>query len=152
MAFRRPQLAIFSPLPIFLFAYLFEEMSLHVLAELLRDPTAHAILLTIGMAILILPMIALSVWYHRNIKKTEGGRRLMGQQALTPPIVGSLSGFATGLSLGKAIEQGRYGDHARKMQHRVYWVTGLWFAALVIYFGLFIWADELNRPAQIPAL
>ncbi|WP_068460750.1 hypothetical protein [Hyphomicrobium sulfonivorans] len=104
------------------------------------------------MAILILPMIALSIWYHRNIKKTEGGRRLMGQQALTAPIVGSLSGFATGLSLGKAIEQGRYGDHARKMQHRVYWVTGLWFAALVIYFGLFIWADELNRPAPIPAL
>lgn len=119
------------------------------LADFLKDPTSRALTLAIGMAIMVLPMIALSVWYHRNIKKTPGGRRLMAQQGQTPAIIGSLAGFATGLALGRAIEKGRYGDHARRMQHRVYWVTCCWIAVLVVYFGLFIWTDELNRLSPV---
>jgi hypothetical protein len=43
------------------------------------------------------------------------------------------------------IASGRYGQHAKRVQSRVYWVAGLWVAALTAYFGLLIWADEMAR-------
>jgi len=43
------------------------------------------------------------------------------------------------------IKHGRYGSDADRMQRTVYWLTGIWIIAIVVCFGILIWADELNK-------
>ena len=109
----------------------------------LADPTIRGSYLIICFAILVLPMIALSYWYHSRIKRTEGGQELMMRQARTPPYApGSLS---KAFGMARDIASGKYGNTARTMQNRVYWFVGLWVIANIIGFGILLWADEVNR-------
>ena len=110
--------------------------------EAFKDPTFHFWYVNIGFAIMVLPMIALSWWYHRNIKRTPGGRALMAEQR----AVGSRN-LAGGSRMMSDVARGKYGETARHMQNRVYWVCGIWVLVLVVYFGLVLWADDVNRVA-----
>ena len=42
------------------------------------------------------------------------------------------------------ISRGKYGEDARMMQNRVYWVVGFWLVANIIALGILIWADLAN--------
>lgn len=118
--------------------------------EALADPTTRNWYMGFCFALMVLPMAGLSWWYHGNIGKSEGGRRLMERQARTPPIPRGTLGQAQ-RNLGEAagmardIASGTYGERAHKMQNRVYWIAGLWVLANVLAFGILIWADEVNR-------
>lgn len=46
------------------------------------------------------------------------------------------------------IQAGRYGQHAKAMMTRVYWICGAWVLLNVVAFGILIWADEINRVAE----
>ena len=117
------------------------------LAEQLRDPDVRLAYIMGGMGIMWVPMVWMTIWYHRNIRSSPGGRALMERQAKSRPLAGTFRGAGDAIPMMRDISAGRYGQHARRMQRRVYWVTGLWVTALTIYFGLFLWADELNRVA-----
>ena len=120
--------------------------------ELFQDPTFRLWYIAGGMLLLIGPMLWLSRWYHRNIGGSDGGRKLMQRQQGSLPRVRSTAGLGDAVGMARDIASGRYGQHARRMQNKVYWVAGLWVAALTVYFGLLIWADEMARGAGGAAL
>lgn len=120
------------------------------IAALLAVPAVRSWYLAFCFAVMVLPMIGLSVWYHRNIRATPGGRALMKRQNQSHhPARGSLWGAVRSMRdasrLVKDIGNDAYGVEARRMQTVVYWFVGLWLIANVICFGILIWADELNR-------
>lgn len=117
---------------------------LDTLTGWLADPTTRSWYLAFCMAVMIVPMIALAIWYHRGISRSEGGRELMRRQSRASPSRINPH-LGEGLSMAHDIHAGRYGERAKSMQNLVYWVCGIWVAALVLCFGLLIYADEANR-------
>jgi hypothetical protein len=116
----------------------------------LGDSTIRGWYLVICFAMLVLPMIALTYWYHSRMHLTEGGRDLMKRQAGTPARRGGglgqvAGGISEAISMARDIASGKYGNAARMMQNRVYWLIGFWLLANVIGFGILLWADEVNR-------
>ena len=119
---------------------------LDALTGWLADPVACGSYLAFCVALLILPMLVLAIWYHAGIRKSTGGRALMQRQVRSAP-----SRFrpelGEGLAMARDIEAGRYGSRAQAMQRIVYWACGLWVASLIVFVGLLIYADEVNRAA-----
>lgn len=113
------------------------------LFDAFRDESFRSSYVIFAFAVMVLPMAALSWWYHTNIRKTPGGRALMQRQKAAPRHL------ASGVQMAREISRGKYGDAAKQMQTRVYWIVGLWVAALIVVFGLLLWADEVNR--MVPA-
>ena len=113
--------------------------------ELFQDPTFRLWYIAGGMLLLIGPMLWLSRWYHRNILSSEGGRKLMQRQNANRPRPHLMPDLRETAGMARDIASGHYGQHAKRMQSQVYWVAGLWVAALTAYFGLLIWADEMAR-------
>lgn len=109
------------------------------IAEAFKDGNFRFWYLVAAFAVMVLPMAALSWWYHSNIGKTPGGRQLMTRQNASPRLL------ASGVQMARDISRGKYGAAAHEMQKRVYWIVGFWVMALVVIFGLAIWADEVNR-------
>jgi hypothetical protein len=114
----------------------------------LADPTIHDLYMAACFIVMVVPMIALAWWYHANIGRTEGGRALMRRQhdvgvSHRPADAGRMLSEAR--KMGADIAAGRYGAHSRRMQNRVYAVTGLWLAVLAAMFGILFWADAVNR-------
>jgi len=121
------------------------------LLEALRDPDVRNAYMIGCFALLCLPMAALAIWYHWTIRKTRGGRDLMERQAKAPPMprtsyLGVQENMKDAFYIHAEIQSGRYGDEAKRLQHIVYWVVGVWLALNAVAFGLLIWADEVNRP------
>lgn len=124
--------------------------AIYALLRFISDPAVRDWYILGCFALMVAPMILLTVWYHSNIGKTEGGRRLMqrhNQSPINPR--GSLNQATRSVreagAMAGDIEKGAYGTEARSMQHKVYLVCGLWALANIAAFGLIIWADEVNR-------
>ncbi len=124
--------------------------AIYALLRFISDPTVRDWYILSCFALMVAPMVLLTIWYHTNIGNTEGGRRLMNRQnrSRIKPL-GSMSDAARSMReagcMAGGIEKGEYGGHARSMQHKVYWYAGLWALANIVAFGLIIWADEVNR-------
>ena len=100
------------------------------------------------MAVMVVPMIVLSIWYHSNINDTEGGRALMKKQNAWRRRGGAKNvhdSLKTAGDLAKDIHSGRYGAEPQRMQVRVYKYVAIWLLACALSFGLIIWAEE-TRP------
>lgn len=126
--------------------------AMNSIAEALADPGVRDLYLIFCVALLFLPMLAMSIWFHRGINKSSGGRKLMARQRGSRVWArGSLADAAynagDGVSIMRDVSAGRYGNRAKAMMRRVYWLTGLWVAVNAIAFGIMIWADEVNRAA-----
>ncbi len=114
--------------------------------ELFQDPTFRLWYIAGGMLLLIGPMLWLSRWYHRNIAEQRGRAQTDAAPECEPAAPAPHARPASKpFGMARDIASGRYGQHAKRMQNRVYWVAGLWVAALTVYFGLLIWADEMAR-------
>jgi hypothetical protein len=100
---------------------------------------AYALILA---AVLGLPMIFIARWYHGNIRQTEGGRRLMERQNAGRVGPRSLRGVDDGIGLARDISAGRYGDHAKRTQGRVYVYVLAWMIAVLVVAGLMIAAQH----------
>lgn len=120
------------------------------LAGALADPEVRDWYLLFCVAVLVLPMLAIAVWYRRDIGTTAGGRELMQRQAgARPGGPGQAGGnLAEAARMARDIAAGRYGGSARRTQNRVYWLSGLWALANALAFGLYIWADAVNRAVE----
>jgi hypothetical protein len=123
------------------------------IARSLADPSTRDWYLLFCLALLILPMVALAVWFHRGIGSSSGGRALMRRQRGARLWArGSLADAAynagDGASIMQDINAGRYGQHAKAMMTRVYWVCGTWVLLNAVAFGILIWADEINRVVE----
>jgi len=120
------------------------------IAALLANAEVRSWYLIFCFAVMFVPMIGLSLWYHLNIRSTSGGRALMDRQNRSH-LSSHRSMWDAAKSLGGAtdmardIEHGKYGGDARRMQTIVWWVVGLWLIANVVCFGILIWADEVNK-------
>lgn len=88
------------------------------------------------LAALVLPMAGLSYWYHRAIRRTGGGRRLMSAQnasAHRPTPYRNPGGqMRSAATLHKAVMSGDYGSEAKRMQITVYKVCAIWLATLAV--------------------
>lgn len=104
-----------------------------------RDESFRFAYLIFAFSVMVLPMAALSWWYHTTIRKTPGGRALMQRQNAAPRHL------ASGVQMARDISNGKYGAVAKRMQERVYWIVASWAVALLVVFGLLLWADEVNR-------
>lgn len=123
------------------------------IAEALSSPEVRDLYLIFCVALLVLPMVVMSIWFHRGINKSPGGRELMARQRGSCTWArGSLADAAynagDGVSIMRDISSGRYGNRAKAMMRRVYWFTGLWVLANAVAFGILIWADEINRVVE----
>lgn len=130
--------------------------SVTALLNLLARPEIREGYLLFCFAVLLLPVIGLTFWYHGRIQHTEGGRRLMERHNRSRlNTKGTINEAARSLrqaeTMGGDIERGIYGAEARAMQHKVYWVAGLWMLASAAAFGLLIWADDVNKAAGLLA-
>jgi hypothetical protein len=126
---------------------------MNAIAHALADPTVRGWYLTACLALMILPMAVLSIWFHRGIGKSSGGRELMRRQRGSRAWArGSLGDAAynagDGISIMRDINAGRYGKHAKAMMGRVYWFVAAWIALNAVAFGILIWADEINRVVE----
>ncbi|ODS02999.1 hypothetical protein AUC71_12150 [Methyloceanibacter marginalis] len=119
------------------------------IAHAFLDPTVRGWYLIGCLALLLLPMMALAVWFHRGIRHSPGGRALMQRQRGARTCAGDARRrrlhAGDGASIMRDINAGRYGQHAKAMMTRVYWFTGAWVVVNAIAFGILIWADEINR-------
>lgn len=120
---------------------------LQTLTGWLADPTVRDWYLGFCVTLMIVPMAAVSTWYHIRIRRTPGGRELMARQARSSPSRVKPD-LAEGIGMARDIAAGRYGDAAKAMQRKVYWVVGIWVVALTLALGLLFYADEVNRAAS----
>ncbi len=123
---------------------------MHDILAALADPTTRLWYLLFCFAVMLLPMIGLSYWYHANINISGGGRKLMRRQNRSVSQrrrdLGSVPGSLNEAGrMARDINAGNYGDRARQMQHKVYWVVAIWLLVNVIAFGILLWADEVNH-------
>lgn len=122
---------------------------IEMLADRIRDPGFQDIYIAVGVAILILPMVALTWWYHSHVNRTDGGRRLMREQRYHNSGARTLSGAARNLrgaaGMSRDIASGRYGEDVRRLQNRTYAVVLAWIVANTIVFGALIWAQDYNQ-------
>jgi hypothetical protein len=117
----------------------------------LHDDTFSKAYILVLMAVMVLPMVLLARWYHGNITNTEGGRKLMARQDAGKVRPRSLRGVADGAGMAHDISAGRYGEHARNMQRRVYIYVFAWLLAVGVLAGLLITAQALYPPPGIEA-
>lgn len=120
---------------------------METIAHWLADPTTRTLYLVVALAVMIVPMIVLALWYHGKIGADEGGRRLMEDQAANAPTPRWAGNPSRTVEMARDIAGGAYGEHARRMQIKVYWLVGAWIIANIIVFGVLLWADEINRVA-----
>jgi len=123
------------------------------IAQSLADPSTRGWYLLFCSALLILPMVALAIWFHRRIGTSPGGRALMRRQrGARISARGSLADAAynagDGVSIMRDIQSGRYGQHTKALMARVYWICGAWVLLNTVAFGILIWADEINRVVE----
>jgi hypothetical protein len=117
-------------------------------AQALADPGTRGWYLVFCFALLVLPMLALSIWFHRGIEAGPGGRALMARHRSTQSWASRFNAarsLADGLAIARDVKSGRYGKWVKIRMRRVYWISGLWAAANIIAFGILSWADEVNR-------
>ncbi len=101
--------------------------------------------LAFALAVLFLPLPAISVWFHRRIVRTPGGRRLMRAQRQAGRVNISLNAPASlrdGLRIFKDLRAGKYGQDARHVMRRTWQLLALWLAACVLVLAPLI----LTRP------
>jgi hypothetical protein len=127
-----------------------DNFGMNTILKALGDPAIRGWYLLFCFAVMVLPMIALTFWYHTRIRRTAGGRALMEVQDRAGPGLGrgflsALTGLNQAGRLAKDIAGGRYGGEVRRMQNRTYWFAAAWLVANVIVFGILFWADEVNR-------
>ena len=114
-----------------------------------NSETAIMIYIGVLLATMILPMIYLSSWYHKEVAKTEGGNELMDDQnsaeyrarrGATLTDEGALrqakGNFQKADKLNSEIMSGKYGSHAKQVQIQTYKFVGVWLLALGALGGL----------------
>jgi hypothetical protein len=111
-------------------------------AKWLHDDTFTLIYSIAVFLVMLVPMLLLARWYHGNINKTAGGRRLMSRQ--NAALVGhrTMNGIGDAIPMMRDIAAGRYGPEAKRMQSRVYVVSIVWVLVVALMAGLMIAAQE----------
>jgi len=115
----------------------------------IAGPAVQDWYLGFATGVLVLPILLIALWYHRNIGATPGGRALMERQGQLNQLP-DLGGFAAGAELHRDITSGRYGAMAKSMQARLYLLVGCWLIANTVVFGLLIWAQEVVKTPLSP--
>ena len=118
------------------------------IAHWLADPAIYTAYLVFALAVLIVPLIILSRWYHKSVDRSAGGRALMKEQNAAPPVAHGaflFQNISTAVRLYKKIAAGVFGKQVQRLQNRVYWFLGFWILANIIVFGILIWADTVNQ-------
>lgn len=112
---------------------------MQAIARALGDPVVRGWYLAFSFALMVLPMVAMSAWYHVVIRRTEGGRALMKRN--------SQAGIVEAGGMARDIATGKYGAEVKTIQGRTYVIVAVWLLANALAFGVLAWADEVNRPA-----
>jgi hypothetical protein len=103
-----------------------------LLVSWFANGTFQAVYLACLVLLLVGPMLWLARWYHANIGRTEGGRRLQQRQRRTHDDPGDA------LDVARDLARGGYGADPERMQRRVYRVLAAWLLALAVFGGIAI--------------
>lgn len=118
------------------------------IARWFANETFETVYILLIAAVVLLPMIALARWYHRNIGRTEGGRRLMREQRRNQGVThgpGALSNLPRAAEMARDISRGEYGPRANRMQRRVYVLVTVWLVVAGVVAGAGIYFMEAAR-------
>ncbi len=130
------------------------------IAIALRDDGVFKLYLAAMMAVMIGPMVVLTIYYHANVSKTEGGRKLMRKHARLAPDATrpgrAIANLGAAGKMARNIAAGRYGESTRRLQNRTYLLVGLWVLANVVMWAIpmvsmSLYPDPLNPPGLRPA-
>jgi hypothetical protein len=111
-------------------------------AHWLHDDTFLNVYLGVLVAVMVLPMVMLTRWYHGNINETEGGQKLMKRQNAGRVGPHSLRGTGDAVGMARDIASGRYGEDVKRMQNRVYVVCLAWIVGIAAVAGPLIYAQS----------
>jgi len=115
------------------------EMNLEPIVRWLADPTMRMWYIGFCMFVMVAPMVLLSIWYHRGIRRTRGGRALMRRQN------SMIDGGGDTLDMARDISAERYGLGVKELQAIAYWVVAIWILTCILAFGFLFIADEMNK-------
>lgn len=132
---------------------------MQTLAGILSHPLAGNVFAVIAMSVMVLPMLAITIWYHANVGKTAGGRALMGEQERSKPRLrgsshrhGAIADAAAVTrnmrgagAMARDISAGVYGDEVRRLQNRMYRYVALWLLANAVVFAVLLLAIEIRQ-------
>lgn len=104
----------------------------------LSEPAVRDTYVNICFALLIVPPLIFSVWYHRRIRRTHEGRDLMQRQSHS-----SVRSLRDGWDMMRDIASGRYGDDVRDTQRSAYRFFVVWLVVLFIAFGGLLLAETI---------
>ncbi|MEM7299591.1 MAG: hypothetical protein AAF468_00785 [Pseudomonadota bacterium] len=130
-------------------------------ARWIAGPEVGLYWLVFSMAVLVLPVIAITIWYHRAIAQDEGGQALMEEQNRVGVRLRSANDGARTHAqrqkdrqrikdtkrMAADISSGKYGDQAKAIQNRMYLYFLYWIVATVLVFTPFLWGISLNQAA-----
>ena len=111
-------------------------------AGVLADPLTRTVYLVFCGMLLVAPMIVLAIWYRARIRRMPGGDAVQREQAR---IGVRTSRDWQAIGLVREIAAGRYGAEIRTLLNTVYIVAAIWVLLNAAFFGILIWADEVNR-------
>ena len=91
---------------------------IETIAIALRDDTVFKIYLAVMMAVMIGPMVLLTMYYHANVSRSGGGKALMREQEKHAPNASNprraLGNLGAAGRMAKDISAGRYGSSVRR--------------------------------------
>lgn len=130
---------------------------IETIAIALRDDTVFKIYIAAMMAVMVGPMVLLTIYYHANISRSDGGKALMREQAKHAPGVsgGTAANLGATGRMAKDISAGRYGQSVRRLQNKTYLFVALWLAANIVMWAIpmvsmSMYPDPSNPPGLRP--
>ena len=120
------------------------------------------------MFVMVVPPLLMARWYFRELRKSEGGKKLEREQNKIRPnlaarerlkMPGGYAAHRAGYKvvdveatrkLHQRIMAGEFGLAALSLQKRVYVYTGLWVLSVAVLFTAFFVINEIYFPRPSP--
>ncbi len=101
---------------------------------LLANETAQTAYLFTFLAVLVLPLVGLAIWFHSVIGRTEGGRRLMALQSEYHKrnVIGGRPHAKTA-EIFEGLRRGEFGEDVAHIYRTVLKVLGYWMVFLFLF-------------------
>lgn len=98
--------------------------------------------LWIGFAIFVGMPIIISAYYHINVRRIRGGRRLMQAQSRLAPMTSNVAGnLSNGFEMWSRLRRGEFGRDAQMLIWNCTVGMVAWVAIITVWFGVLLYVD-----------
>ncbi len=117
------------------------------LVTFLTSPLVKWVFMLLVLAVFFGPLIVIRRWYFRQIRSTEGGRKLLKDHAANPAVNHPAwlgHNLEQAAKLQKNLSRGAYGEATKRLHRRLYVYLALWLLASSAMIGLLFLVDALQ--------